>query len=158
MLQVYFQNSQFSLQKKFEAVMEGENTNIKRWIVFYPVYINAKKTLAEGRRISASKACENPNCLEIGDSCNFLKLPCVIEADKAYPRDFMQRGRVRVQLKREDGTLVNPAIPSRKELMLRVAELVPRHHGRTKKQEQAPTGPSSNAGSGKSGKGGKKKK
>ena len=36
------------------------------------------------------------------------------QIDKAYPRDFMQVGRVRVQLKREDGTLVNPAIASSK--------------------------------------------
>uniref|UniRef100_A0A0D6QZ04 Signal recognition particle 19 kDa protein n=1 Tax=Araucaria cunninghamii TaxID=56994 RepID=A0A0D6QZ04_ARACU len=136
--------------------MEGEP--IKKWIVFYPVYINSKKTLVEGRRISASKACENPTCIEIADSCTFLKLPCVIEADKAYPRDFMQRGRVRVQLKREDGTVINPSIPSRKELMLQVAQLVPRHHGRTKKQEQAPAGATTNAGSGKSGKGGKRRK
>eukprot|EP00262_Sarcandra_glabra_P000472 TRINITY_DN10555_c0_g1_i1.p1 TRINITY_DN10555_c0_g1~~TRINITY_DN10555_c0_g1_i1.p1 ORF type:complete len:139 (-),score=28.26 TRINITY_DN10555_c0_g1_i1:117-533(-) len=135
--------------------MDKELPNIKRWIVFYPVYINSKKTLAEGRRISASKACENPTCLEIGDSCNYLKLPFAIEVDKAYPRDFMQRGRVRVLLKREDGTLFNPAISSRKQLMLQVAELVPRHHGRTKKQEPAATsaaGPSSNKAGGKAGK------
>ncbi|GKV29558.1 hypothetical protein SLEP1_g38474 [Rubroshorea leprosula] len=45
----------------------------------YPVYINSKKTVAEGRRISLSKACENPTCVEIGDCCNHLKLPSVIE-------------------------------------------------------------------------------
>lgn len=141
-----------------DTIMEEVQPSIKRWIVIYPVYINSKKTLAEGRRIRAKKACENPTCVEIADSCIYLKLSCVIEADKAYPRDFMQRGRVRVQLKREDGSLANPEIPSRKELMLRIAELVPRHHGRIKKQEQTPSGPSSNAGSGKSGKGGRKKK
>lgn len=36
------------------------------------------------------------------------------QIDKAYPRDFMQVGRVRVQLKREDGTFLNPAITSSK--------------------------------------------
>lgn len=145
-------------------IMDGDQLNIKRWIVFYPVYINSKKTLAEGRRISASKACENPTCVEIGDCCKHFKLPYAIEVDKAYPRDFMQRGRVRVLLKREDGTLYNPAISSRKQLMLHVAELVPRHPGRTKKQEtstkkQEASVSSSNAGPSKSsGKGGKKKK
>ncbi|KAK9182110.1 hypothetical protein WN944_025252 [Citrus x changshan-huyou] len=43
-----------------------------------------------------------------------------------------------------------------KQLMLHVAELVPRHPNRTKKQEPAST--SSNAGPSKSGKGGKKKR
>ncbi|KAK8674645.1 hypothetical protein V6N13_032753 [Hibiscus sabdariffa] len=110
----------------------------------------------EGRRISLAKACENPTCAEIADCCNHLKVPNAIEIDKAYPRDFMQRGRVRVQLKKEDGTLSNPAIPTRKQLMLQVAELVPRHPGRTKKQEAPST--SSTAGSSKSGKGGRKKR
>ncbi|KAF6136185.1 hypothetical protein GIB67_001594 [Kingdonia uniflora] len=92
--------------------MEGEAPNIKKWVVLYPIYINSKKTIAEGRRISVGKACENPNCVEIGDSCKYLKLPCAIEIDKAYPRDFMQIGRVRVLLKRDDGSLYNPAIAS----------------------------------------------
>ncbi|CBI25945.3 unnamed protein product, partial [Vitis vinifera] len=135
--------------------MDGEVPNIKKWIVFYPVYINSKKTIAEGRRLSTSKACENPTCAEIGDCCSHLKLPFAIEIDKAYPRDFMQRGRVRVLLKKEDGTLYNPAISSHKDLMRHVAELVPRHPGRVKKQEPAST---SNTGSSKSGKGGKKKR
>jgi hypothetical protein len=36
------------------------------------------------------------------------------QIDKAYPRDFMQRGRVRVLLKRDDGTLCNSSISSSK--------------------------------------------
>ncbi|XWS18726.1 hypothetical protein CRYUN_Cryun32bG0069300 [Craigia yunnanensis] len=94
--------------------MNGEVHNTKKWVVFYPVYINSKKTVAEGRRISLTKACENPTCAEISDCCSHLKLANAIEIDKAYPRDFMQRGRVRVQLRKEDGTLYNPAISSSK--------------------------------------------
>ncbi|KAH0872166.1 hypothetical protein HID58_069528 [Brassica napus] len=84
--------------------MDSGTLNIKKWVVMYPVYINSKKTVAEGRMISLSKACENPNCIEISDCCKHLKLPSAVEIDKAYPRDFMQVGRVRVQLKREDGS------------------------------------------------------
>ncbi|KAK3030622.1 hypothetical protein RJ639_035826 [Escallonia herrerae] len=135
--------------------MDGDVPNIKKWNILHPVYINSKKTITEGRRINASKACENPTCAEIGDCCSHLKIPFAIEIDKAYSRDFMQRGRVRVSLKREDGTLYNPAISSRKELMLHVAELVPRHPGRTKKQESASN---SNAGPSKSAKVGRKKR
>ncbi|XP_048229466.1 signal recognition particle 19 kDa protein isoform X2 [Ricinus communis] len=91
---------------------DGSVPNIKKWVVLYPVYINSKKTIAQGRRICTSKACENPTCVEIGDCCSHLKLPFAIEIDKAYPRDFMQIGRVRVLLKRGDGTLYNPAIPT----------------------------------------------
>ncbi|ESQ30759.1 hypothetical protein EUTSA_v10011800mg [Eutrema salsugineum] len=145
--------------------MDSGALNIKKWVVMYPVYINSKKTVAEGRRISLSKACENPNCIEISDCCKHLKLPSAVEIDKAYPRDFMQVGRVRVQLKREDGTLLNPAITSRKQLMQKIAELVPRHPERVKKQEsqkakkQEPQATTSTSGtSSKSGKGGKKKR
>ncbi|KAF6145859.1 hypothetical protein GIB67_028854, partial [Kingdonia uniflora] len=76
------------------------------------LYINSKKTIVEGRRISVDKACENPNCVKIGDSCKYLKLLCAIEINKTYPRDFMQIGRVRVLLKMDDGSLYNPAIAS----------------------------------------------
>ncbi|KAL6188400.1 hypothetical protein ACLB2K_039793 [Fragaria x ananassa] len=135
--------------------MDKDLPSIKKWVVLYPVYINSKKTVAEGRRISLEKACENPTCAEIGDCCSHFKVPFAIEIDKAYPRDFFQRGRVRVLLKKEDGTPYNPAIATRKQLMLRVAELVPRHPGRTKKQESASA---STAVPSKSGKHGKKKR
>ena len=59
--------------------MDGNIQAIKKWIVLYPIYINSKKTIAEGRRISVSKACENPTCVEIHDCCIHLKLPCAIE-------------------------------------------------------------------------------
>ncbi|KAI3689903.1 hypothetical protein L2E82_47873 [Cichorium intybus] len=141
--------SAFNRQKIMDA------PNFKKWNILYPVYINSKKTIAEGRRICAAKACENPTAVEIGDCCSHLKVPFAIELDKAYPRDFMQVGRVRFILKRPDGTLYNPAISSKKHLMLHIAELVPRHPGRVKKQEPTAT---SNTGPSKSGKGGKKKR
>jgi signal recognition particle subunit SRP19 len=132
--------------------------DVSRWVVIYPVYINSKKTLAEGRRISTSKACDNPTVVEISDCCQYLKLPCAIELDKVYSRDNMQRGRVRVQLKREDKSLVNPAVPSRKVLLMRVAELVGKLQSRHKKPEPTASTSGSTAPAGKSGKGGKKKK
>lgn len=144
-------------------MMEGNTLKpeMARWVVIYPIYLNSKKTLAEGRRISASKACENPTVMEIGDCCSYLRLSVAIELDKAYSRDFMQRGRVRVQLKREDGSLVNPAIPTRKALFLKVAELVPKLQSRSKKQDASGSASGSNsnaAPAGKSGKGGNKKR
>jgi len=57
----------------------GETVNIKKWTVFYPVYINSKKTVADGRRISLTNACENPTCVEISDCCAHLKLPNAVE-------------------------------------------------------------------------------
>ncbi|TKY54304.1 Signal recognition particle 19 kDa protein [Spatholobus suberectus] len=111
--------------------------------------------LKEGSSISPKHA-KTLLVLKLVIACSYLKIPFTIEINKAYPRDFMQRGRVRATLKKENGTLYNSSISSRKQLMLRVAEMVPRHHGRTKKQETAST---STAGpSNKSGKGGKKRR
>jgi len=45
-----------------------------------------------------------------------------------------------------------------KQLMLCVAEMVPKHHGRTKKQETASTTTATAGPSNKSGKGGKKRR
>lgn len=59
--------------------MDGDEKKIKKWIVIYPVYINSKKTMAEGRRISISKACENPTYAEIHDCCRHLNLQSVPE-------------------------------------------------------------------------------
>ncbi|GJN34276.1 hypothetical protein PR202_gb22925 [Eleusine coracana subsp. coracana] len=91
-------------------------STIKKWNVIYPVYLNSKKSVAEGRRIAAAKACPDPTCIEIADCCSHLKIPHAIELDKAYPRDFFQVGRVRVQLKKDDGSPVNPAIKTTSEV------------------------------------------
>lgn len=64
--------------------MDKDLPNIKRWVVIYPVYINSKKTVAEGRRISVEKACESPTCAEIGDCCSHFKLPFAIEVCNHY--------------------------------------------------------------------------
>ncbi|CAI9297553.1 unnamed protein product [Lactuca saligna] len=111
----------------------------------------AKQTKAKGRRLCATKACGNPITVEIGDCCSHLKIPFAVELDKAYPRDFMQVGRVRFILKWSDGSLYDQAISSKKYLMLHVAELVPRHPSRVKKQVPAAT---STTGPSKSRKGG----
>ncbi|GIL92593.1 hypothetical protein Vretimale_14008 [Volvox reticuliferus] len=150
--------------------------NPDRRVIIYPQYIDALKTVAEGRRIPKPLACEDPNVGELHDSCQLLKLESAIEA-KHYPRDWIPRGRVRVQLKGEDGKPMNPEIPDRRTLLVKLSELVMKHPGRVggKPRQQsaasklaemasaaAGAGPSSGAGSGskpvpsKKGKKGKK--
>lgn len=41
--------------------------------------------------------------------------------DKHYPRDWFIRCRLRVTLKKEDGSLVNPEIPNSERVLLLVA-------------------------------------
>lgn len=59
-----------------------------------------------------------------------IQLP--VEAQKqSHPADFFHRGRVRVALKGADGLPINPEIPDRKALFLKVAELIPKLPGRS---------------------------
>ncbi|XP_066469663.1 signal recognition particle 19 kDa protein isoform X2 [Tiliqua scincoides] len=88
-----------------------------RFICIYPAYINNKKTIAEGRRIPIDKAVENPTSTEIQDVCAAAGLNVLLEKSKMYPRewnrDAQYRGRVRIQLKQDDGNPCLPQFPSR---------------------------------------------
>ena len=82
----------------------------------YPAYLNARKTIAEGRRIPRSKAVDNPLCSEIRDVCQSQQLKAEVEQQKHYPRelsrDHIHSGRVRVQLKDTNGQPLNEKIKS----------------------------------------------
>lgn len=90
---------------------------VPRWICVYPAYLNARKTLSEGRRVGKTRAVDNPLCTEIRDVCASQNLEVELESNKHYPResarDQIHSGRVRVQLRNEDGTPLNPSIGSR---------------------------------------------
>jgi len=60
--------------------------DVKRWNTLYPNYINSKKTVQEGRRIGLANCVEHPHPAEMAKVCEFLKIPHVLEMDKAYPR------------------------------------------------------------------------
>jgi len=102
------------------------NPKARKWKTIYPAYINSTKTLDEGRRIPKSKALENPTILEIGEICAYFKLNAEIQPDKMYPKDWMNPGRVKVELIKEDGKLANPAVKNKKDLMLKLGELIPK--------------------------------
>jgi hypothetical protein len=63
----------------------------------------------------------------LAQGCGALKIPASLE-QKTYPRDIMCRGRVRVQLHKDDGSgtmvPVRKDITNRKELYLKLAEAV----------------------------------
>ncbi|XP_029427453.1 signal recognition particle 19 kDa protein [Rhinatrema bivittatum] len=128
-----------------------------RFICIYPAYVNSKKTIAEGRRIAIEKAVPNPTCAEIQDVCEVVGLTTHIE-NKTFTRegnrDVQFRGRVRVQLKLQDGSPCLAQFPSRKSIMLYIAEMIPRLKTRTQKAG----GGEQSVQQGEGGKKGKKKK
>ncbi|XP_021567322.1 signal recognition particle 19 kDa protein isoform X1 [Carlito syrichta] len=141
-----------------------------RFICIYPAYLNNKKTIAEGQRIPISKAVENPTATEIQDVCSAVGLNVFLEKNKMYSRewnrDVQYRGRVRVQLKQEDGSLCLVQFPSRKtkkflklkgkSVMLYAAEMIPKLKTRTQKTGGGDQSLQQGEGS-KKGKGKKKK-
>ncbi|XP_023692331.1 signal recognition particle 19 kDa protein isoform X1 [Paramormyrops kingsleyae] len=129
----------------------------ERFICIYPAFINSKKTIAEGRRIPTEKAVENPTCCEIRDVLSAAGMNAFVEG-KMYPREWNRdtqiRGRVRVQIKKEDGTPFDEKLSSRKCVMLYVAEKIPKLKTRTQKSG----GGDQNTQQGEGGKKSKKKK
>ncbi|XP_014376590.2 signal recognition particle 19 kDa protein, partial [Alligator sinensis] len=140
---------------------DSRSTALKqRFICIYPAYLNNKKTIAEGRRIPIDKAVENPTPTEIQDVCAAVGLNVLVEKNKMYPREWNRdaqfRGRVRVQLKQEDGNPCLPQFPSRKSVMLYAAETIPKLKTRTQKMGGSDQSLQQGEG-GKKGKGKKKK-
>ncbi|KAI1866330.1 hypothetical protein JX265_005267 [Neoarthrinium moseri] len=65
----------------------------------YPIYFDASRTRAEGRRVAAGLAVRNPLAREIAAACAQLRLSPVFEAAKLHPQDWANPGRVRVNLR-----------------------------------------------------------
>lgn len=87
-----------------------------RWVCIYPAYIDSSRTRAAGRRVPKNRAVDKPTITEICDVLAAASFNIGAEP-KFYPRESSKeeehRGRVRVQLRNEDGTPVNPSFPSR---------------------------------------------
>uniref|UniRef100_A0A671KD33 Signal recognition particle 19 kDa protein n=1 Tax=Sinocyclocheilus anshuiensis TaxID=1608454 RepID=A0A671KD33_9TELE len=130
-----------------------------RFMCICPAYINSKKTIAGGRRIAAEKAVENPSCAEIRDVLTAAGLNVLLE-NKMYPREWNRdgqfRGRVRIQLKLDDGSLCQDKFASSKLciLYLYTYRMIPKLKSRTQKSGGAEVG----SQQGEGGKKGKKKK
>ena len=60
------------------------NTSTIKWKVIYPIYMNSKKTIAEGRRLPVNKGVENPTAVELYEVCKYLGLPTELEVIQYY--------------------------------------------------------------------------
>ncbi|KAM0247874.1 hypothetical protein ACHAQJ_009690 [Trichoderma viride] len=66
----------------------------------YPVYFDASRSRAEGRRVSSALAVKNPLAREIANACSRLRLQTLLEPEKIHPKDWANPGRVKVGLKK----------------------------------------------------------
>lgn len=91
-----------TLQPQFRAPTSADTDRHKHWQCLYPVYFDATRTRAEGRRVGQALAVENPLAREIVDAVAGLGLDIVFEPGKMHPKDWGNPGRVRILVK-EDG-------------------------------------------------------
>jgi signal recognition particle subunit SRP19 len=95
--------------------------------ILYPVYFDASRSRAEGRRVSKSQAVSNPLAVEIAAACQKLRLNPVLEPTKLHPKDWGNPGRVRVLVKepKKGGGAVPPgagAVNNKHHLYVLVAQ------------------------------------
>ena len=83
---------------------------------------------------------ENPTHQEIRDVLLAAGLKVGVE-NKLHPKErskeLLYRGRIRVQLKNDDGTPVNPDFPSRDSVLLHLGTLIPKLKTRQSKQSSS---------------------
>jgi len=96
----------------------------KRWVCVYPCYIDADKSLQEGRKISKSKAVKNPHAYHMALAVQKLGNMSVVYEGKKHPADWANPGRVKVQLK-NGHFFSNPKYTSRKALIHAIADFMP---------------------------------
>ncbi|KAJ8665024.1 hypothetical protein QAD02_006686 [Eretmocerus hayati] len=114
-----------------------KHSDRERWVCIYPAYLNSRKSLAEGRKLSKDKCVENPTHQEIRDVLLSVGLQVGVE-NKIHPRErskeLLYRGRIRVQLKNDDGSPFNKDYPTRDSLLAFIGTSIPKLKTRQGKQ------------------------
>ncbi|XP_033191060.1 signal recognition particle 19 [Bombus vancouverensis nearcticus] len=133
-----------------------KHSDRERWICIYPVYLNSKRTLAGGRKLPKDKCVENPTYQEIRDVLVAAGFNVGVE-NKRHPRErskeLLFRGRIRVQLKNDDGTPVKPEFPTRDSVLAYVGTTIPKLKTRQGKQSSGEQSSQPSSSSSKKGKG-----
>ena len=100
------------------------------------VYIDAKKSIADGRKLPVNQCVEYPQMQEMKEVLEHLGYEAVYE-EKAYPRDLAQFGRFRVMIKDPaSGEAKVEGIASRRQLLQKMGELIP--NLKSRKEGKAP--------------------
>ncbi|BFU19994.1 SRP19, putative [Entamoeba histolytica HM-1:IMSS-B] len=99
-----------------------QKVDTSRWIVIYPAYIDSELTIAQGRKVSKEVSVKQPNVFDLKKACETLKVNFVLEKQR-YSRQQWVMGRVRIQLKDENGVNIT-SFKNRITLIRAVAESV----------------------------------
>ncbi|EDN05542.1 signal recognition particle SEC65 subunit [Histoplasma capsulatum] len=106
-----------------------DNRDIPRYYqCLYPIYFDKTRSRAEGRKVNKKLAVENPLARDILDAVQVLGLRVgILEPEKLHPKDWANPGRVRVQLKTDDGTPVTDIVKNKHHLYIKVAQYLHEH-------------------------------
>mmetsp|Transcript_31031 Transcript_31031/g.62159 ORF Transcript_31031/g.62159 Transcript_31031/m.62159 type:complete len:177 (-) Transcript_31031:223-753(-) len=113
--------------------------NYDKRVVVWPVYIDKKKTIAEGRKIPKEYCVDYPQMPELKEVLEHLGFQYAFEEHKAYPRDLSQWGRFRVVLK--DPVTGEPAVDgimNRRQLLQQMGSLIPKLKSRQEGKPKVP--------------------
>ena len=115
-------NASQQLKPQFQAPSSAtaDHEKYKRWQCLYPLYFDATRTRAEGRRVGKELAVENPLAREIVDAVQPLGLNVVFEPGKMHPKNWANPGRVRILVK-EDGKLKTSRVKNSTLVYIQVA-------------------------------------
>lgn len=84
-------------------------TEYKSWHCLYPIYFERSKKLSEGRKVALKYCIERVQLNEILLACKALRLDCFAEPQKMHPKSCFIYGRVKVQFKEDEKTLLDNA-------------------------------------------------
>ncbi|KAJ4360516.1 signal recognition particle subunit [Didymosphaeria variabile] len=98
----------------------------KHFQCLYPIYFDKSRTRAEGRRVGAELAVDNPLARDMADATASLGLQTVFEPDKLHPKDWSNPGRIRVLLK-QDGKQLNRNVKNKHHLYILVSQYLKAH-------------------------------
>jgi len=109
-----------------------DRAQVKTYQTLYPVYFDASRSKAQGRRVQKSLATPNPLARSLVDAvshaCGGTSLRIAFEPDKTHPKDWSNPGRVRVELFSKDThSPLHPTIKKKSHLYILVARYLKSH-------------------------------
>ncbi|KAM3422656.1 hypothetical protein BST61_g144 [Cercospora zeina] len=90
-----------------ERLQRAQQDRIKSYQCIYPIYFDASRSRAQGRRVSKADAVPNPLAREIVEALAWIgnekgaALQIALDPMKTHPKDWANPGRVKVEVKRE---------------------------------------------------------
>ncbi|KAG4301507.1 hypothetical protein PCK1_002220 [Pneumocystis canis] len=95
-----FSKISYNDEDLFSKPIYVENTqSFRRWMILYPIYFDAKRSIKGGRKVLVNMAVMNPLAKTIANGAKALGFSCIFEPNKTHPKDWANPGRIRIFFK-----------------------------------------------------------